>query len=82
MWAAGTDGCAISTAEFKALQVLLNKCLRRTMGAYRRTHTAVLEKGSGTPPIDLYIIALILQRAVMTEGHPVTEAIRAKLQEV
>lgn len=64
------------------LQVLQNKCLRRTLGAYKRTPTAVLERESGTPPIDLYITALVLQRAVMTEGHPVTEAIRAKLQEV
>ena len=44
--------------------------------------TAVLEKESGTPPIDLYITAIVLQRAVKTEGHPVTQAIRAKLQEV
>jgi hypothetical protein len=30
----------------------------------------------------LYITALVLQRAVKTEGHPVTKAIKAKLQEV
>jgi hypothetical protein len=82
VWAAGTDGCLIPTARFKALQVLQNKCLRRTLGAYRRTPTAALEKESGTPPIDLYITALVLQRAVKTEGHPVTQAIRAKLHEV
>ena len=82
LWAVGTDGCVIPTARFKALQVLQNKCLRRTLGAYKRTPTAVLEKESQTPPMDLYITALVPQRAVKTEDHPVTQAIRAKLQEV
>ena len=30
----------------------------------------------------MYITALVLQRALKTEGHPVTQAIKAKLQEV
>ena len=43
---------------------------------------AVLEKESGTPPTEFFITALVLQRPVKTEGHPVIQAIGAKLQEV
>jgi hypothetical protein len=82
VWAVGKDGGVIPTARFKALQVLQNKCLRRTLGAYKRIPIAVLEKESETPPIDLYITALVLQRALKTDDHPVTRDIRAKLQEV
>ena len=69
VWAAGADEDVIPTARLKVLQVPQNKCLQRTLGAYRRAPTVVLEKGSGTLPIYLYITILVLQRAVMTEEN-------------
>jgi len=82
IWAANAEGSIVPATKFKALQVLQNKCLRRTLGAYKRTPATVLEKESGTPPMDLYLTALVLQRAVRTWSHPVTQAITEKLQEV
>ena len=39
----------------KKLQVIQNTALRRVLGAYRATPTAVLEAEAGVPLVDLYL---------------------------
>ena len=55
IWAVQTDGSMIPSSRIKQLGTVQNKCLRKIMGAYKRTSTAALEKESETPPINLYI---------------------------
>ena len=45
----------------KKLQVIQNTALRRVLGAYRATPTAVLEAEAGVPPVDLYLDSLQLK---------------------
>ena len=50
------------------------------MGAYKRTSIAALEKESETPPIDLYMENLAVQRAGGTAQHRVTEDIEQNIE--
>jgi hypothetical protein len=59
-----------------------NKCLRRVMGAYKRTTIHMLERESDIPPIQKQIEMLAMQRAAKTQDHPVTRQINTALQKV
>ena len=80
IWAVQADGSMITPSRIKQLGTVQNKCLRKIMGAYKRTPTAALEKESGTPPIDLYMENLAVQRAGVTAQHRVTEDIEENIK--
>ena len=46
------------------LAKLQNKCLYRTIGAYRRTPQAILKREAAVPLLDIYIDITAMQRAV------------------
>lgn len=82
IWAVAEDGHATPETRLSKIRTTQNKCLKRIMGAYKRTPTAAVERESGTPPITEYIQLLATQRAVKTERHPVTSDINQALQDV
>jgi hypothetical protein len=55
IWAVNSKGESISDSKVKLLVTTQNKCIRRVLGAYKRTPTAAIERESGTPPIDIYL---------------------------
>ena len=64
--------------NLRKIAVIQNQCLRRVLGAYRRTPTAALERESVIPPIAEYIETKTLTNAARTTNHQV----EAKIQEV
>jgi hypothetical protein len=50
--------------------------LRKVMGAYKRTPVAITEREAGIPPIDLYVKAGRLKKALKTQGTKVTQDIK------
>lgn len=82
IWTVGEEGSPISAARTTALKVVQNRCIRKVMGAYKRTPTAALERESAIPPIDLFLQSQATQRAATTADHEVTKEIEGALQEV
>jgi exonuclease III len=75
IWAAkGASGPQRST-WLDPIRKTQNKCLRRAMGAYRRTGTHMVERESDTIPLPLYIDALAAQRVIKAQDHLVTAQI-------
>ena len=78
-----TDGSgAMPKSRIKALKKDQNQCLRKVLGAYKRTPTAALEREAAVPLSNVYIPHLAAQRALTISGFPVTEAIRTALNDV
>ena len=82
VWGIRDGGEPATTALLQPLRTLQNKCLRRVARAYKRTPTAALERETATPPIDLHIDTLALQRSVRVADHPVTAEISRAADEV
>ncbi|KAF2466946.1 uncharacterized protein BDR25DRAFT_317187 [Lindgomyces ingoldianus] len=70
IWSINRSGNQTERSKTKELKVTQNRCLRKVTGAYRRALVAAIERESGTPPIDLYMEAVVMQRAVKTAQHP------------
>jgi Reverse transcriptase (RNA-dependent DNA polymerase)/Endonuclease-reverse transcriptase len=66
----------------KPLKKAQNQCLRKVLGAYKRTPTAALEREAAVPPIDIYASLLANERAASTRGFPVTEAIKVATNDI
>ena len=60
IWATQPDGSAIPPARIAPIQNVQNKCLRKVLGAYKRTPVKALEKECKIPLHDLYINSLAL----------------------
>jgi len=75
VWGVQESGNITNKTALKPLKKIQNQCLRRVMGAYKRTPTAILEREAQIMPIDLHIDLLALQRAVKIKNHPVTKEI-------
>ncbi|KAF1941586.1 hypothetical protein EJ02DRAFT_422875 [Clathrospora elynae] len=82
IWAAAGESRSNTAALYKPLATVQNRCLRKAVGSYKRTPIAAIERESGTPPIDLYIRTMLLQRAVHSDRHDVTKDIQAKLRDL
>ena len=52
------------------------------MGAYKRTPTAAVERETVIPPLDLYINAIAIQQAIITEHYQVSAKIKEKLDKL
>jgi hypothetical protein len=72
----------MAQARIQAMAITQNRCLRKIMGAYRRTPVAAIERESAVPPIDLFLQSQATQRAATTNDHKVTQEIEAALQQV
>jgi hypothetical protein len=82
IWGIQDTGEIAKKNTLHPLKVVQNKCLRRVMGAYKRTPTALLEREAQVMPVDLYIDLLALQRASATKGHSVTRKITQVTQTI
>ena len=49
------NGEPLAAAIIKPLEKIQNKCLRKVIGAYKRTPRAVLEYKVNVPPLNLYM---------------------------
>jgi hypothetical protein len=49
---------------------------------YKRTPVAAIERGSGTPPLDIYVNTLARQRAIKTADYLVTKEIQERLKKI
>ena len=52
------------------------------MGAYKRTPTAVVERETVIPLLDLYINVIVMQQATTTEHYQVSTKIKEKLDKL
>jgi hypothetical protein len=74
VWGVRTDGGPQTPHALKPIQKIQNQCLRKIVGAYKRTPTAALERETAIPPIPLYVDTIALQRATETAANPVEAA--------
>ena len=82
IWSINRTGNHIEPSKSAGLKAMQNRCLRKVIGAYKRAPVAAIERESGTPPVDLYIEALALQRAIKTADDPVTKRINETMAEI
>ena len=61
VWDFKGEGSELSKEILKPLKLAQNRCLRWVMGAYKRTHTAALEREAGVLPLELYTRTTALQ---------------------
>ncbi len=80
IWSINENGSPIAPSKTAELEKVQNKCLRRILGAYKRTPVAALERESGVPPLKIYLESLATQRAVATTQHSVTDSINSALK--
>ena len=59
-----------------------NNCLRRITGGYKRTPRAALEREAAISPLDLYVKATALQRAVKVVNYPVKRDIKTAVNNI
>lgn len=76
LWGVREDGTPPAASLIRPLKCLQNQCLRKVMGAYKRTPTAALERESNVPPVELHMEYKAMKRAVKTASHPVTAKIK------
>ena len=62
------------------LAKLQNKCLYRTIGAYKRTPQVILKHKAAVLLLDIYIDTTAIQRTATVQSHPVEEKIRQTLE--
>ena len=55
VWSARSGDEIASQRKLQPLAVVQNKCIRKVMGAYKRTPVAAVEREAEVPPLDLYI---------------------------
>ena len=64
IWGLGLSGKVLLKSALAPLAKLQNKCLYRTIGAYRRTLQAILGYRTAVLPLNIYINITAMQRAV------------------
>ena len=74
VWGAGRGDATPGKSLVKPLRNVQNKCLRRTLGAYKRTFIAALERETAISPLDIQLAEIILERSTKTVGNPVAIA--------
>ena len=82
VWGFKGEESELSKKILKPLKAAQNRCLRRVMGAYKRTPTAALEKEAEVLPLSLYTRKIALQRAEKTAAHPVENSIAEALDRI
>jgi len=82
VWGMRDDGAPPAVSLIRPLMCLQNRCLRKVMGAYKRTSTAALERESNVPPVDLHMEHKAMNEAVKTASHPVTAKIKQVMDTV
>jgi hypothetical protein len=76
IWGVRDNGEPAAASKLKPLAIVQNRCLRRILGAYKRSPTAALEREAATPPIDLHIDTGALQFATKTATTAVVQDIK------
>ena len=76
IWGAGNGDATPSKSMVKPLRNVQNKCLRRVLGAYKRTPIAALEREAAIAPLDVQLAEITLERTAKIARHPVTGAIQ------
>jgi hypothetical protein len=74
VWGTGNGDAKPGKSLLKPLQNIQNKCLRRTLGAYKQTPIAALEREAAIPPLDIQVAELTLEHSTKTKGDPVQTA--------
>jgi hypothetical protein len=82
VWAARPGQEVSMTNKLKPLATIQNKCLRKVMGAYKRTPVAAIEREAEVPPLDLHIKSQTARWAATTASAPVTRDINDALKAV
>jgi hypothetical protein len=80
VWGAGNSNATPGKSSVKALRNVQNKCLRRTLGAYKRTPIVAMEREAAIAPLDIQLAEISLERATKVARHPVTEAIQSAIK--
>jgi len=73
VWGVQDNGDTLKKSTLKPLKTVQNKCLRRIMGAYKRTPIAALEREAQVMPLDIQLDLLALQRSASIKEHQVTK---------
>jgi hypothetical protein len=68
--------------NLQKLENVQNKCLRRITGGYKRTPRAALEREARVQPLDLYLDALIMNKALEDRGRTVIEEIQRTVNKI
>jgi len=76
VWGMRNNGNPPASSLIRPLKCLQNRCLRKVMGACKRTPTAALERESNVPPVDLHMEHKAMKGAIKTTDHPVTAKIK------
>ncbi|KAF1982806.1 hypothetical protein K402DRAFT_319728, partial [Aulographum hederae CBS 113979] len=63
LWAIDADGERINQSAIQCLETVQNTCLRRIIGAYKRTPVAAIQREVAVPPLDLFLQLQATQRA-------------------
>ena len=82
VWSARSGDEIASQRKLQPLAVVQNKCIRRVMGAYKRTPVAAVEREAEVPPLDLYVKSQNTQWAESTSTDKVTNEINNALEQV
>ena len=82
VWSARSGDEIASQRKLQPLAVVQNKCIRKVMGAYKRTPVAAVEREAEVPPLDLYVKSQNTQWAESTSTDKVTEDINNALEQV
>jgi hypothetical protein len=82
VWSAKSGDEIASQHKLQPLAVVQNKCIRRIMGAYKRTPIAAIEREAEIPPLDLHVKSQNTQWAVWTSTTEVTDKINNALDQV
>ena len=71
VWGMRDGGTTIPETSLKPLKKIQNKCLKRIMGAYKRTPTAALNRELSVPPLRIHLQASALTHYAKSADHPV-----------
>ena len=82
VWGMRDNGTPPAASLIRPLKCLQNRCLRKVMGAYKRTPTAALERESNILPVDLHMEHKAMKGAVKTASHSVTAKIKQVMDTV
>jgi hypothetical protein len=82
VWSTRPGNEIACTNKLAPLGTVQNKCLRRILGAYKRTPVPAIERESEIPPLDLHIKSQTTQWAFFTRDAPVTREIDEALNQV
>jgi len=82
VWGMQDDGAPPAVSLIRSLMCLQNRCLRKIMGAYKRTPTTALKCKSNIPSVDLHMEHKAMNGTVKTASHPVTTKIKQVMNTV